>query len=160
MMTDGLGRHPSTDRTEAVVPNEPGDYLARIFGANLPGDIDWQLLRKAGRAAADVLSDQLKIDERTEAVVGEGGKLGWDEDGMCDDHGRFGCKTCAALSAAIPQGEQARAEAFEEAAKVAEADNTPGYGPHKRDMEALAEIQRTNIATRIRSLGSDRGGGK
>lgn len=43
-------------------------------------------------------------------------------------------------------------EGVEAAARVAERDCTPGYGPHRSDMEALAEIQRRNIAERIRSL--------
>lgn len=43
-------------------------------------------------------------------------------------------------------------EAIEECARVAEADCTPAYGPHRRDMEFLAETQRRNIAERIRSL--------
>jgi hypothetical protein len=46
-----------------------------------------------------------------------------------------------------------RAAALEEAAKVAEADMTPGYGPHRDDMEFLAERQRSDIAARIRALG-------
>lgn len=45
--------------------------------------------------------------------------------------------------------------AFELAAQEALKDNTPGYGPHRADMEALAENQRRAIAERIRSLSSE-----
>lgn len=37
----------------------------------------------------------------------------------------------------------------ERCAEVARRDNTPAYGPHRADMEALAEIQRENIAAAI-----------
>jgi hypothetical protein len=41
---------------------------------------------------------------------------------------------------------------LEEAAKVAEADNTPAYGSDNQAMEWLAHRQRQNIAAAIRSL--------
>ena len=43
-------------------------------------------------------------------------------------------------------------EGVEAAAMVAEQDNTPAYGPHRADMECLAEAQRQNIATAIRAI--------
>lgn len=48
----------------------------------------------------------------------------------------------------------ARSEAFEEAARIAQADHTPGYGSvgqrHADIIEFIAEKQRTDIADRIR----------
>jgi hypothetical protein len=46
------------------------------------------------------------------------------------------------------------ADLIEAAAKIAEEDRTPGYGPHKDAMEWLAETQRNSIAERIRALSS------
>lgn len=51
-----------------------------------------------------------------------------------------------------PRVEEVRREALEEAAKVAETDNTPAYGSDNQAMEWLAHRQRQNIAERIRSL--------
>lgn len=60
-------------------------------------------------------------------------------------------------SAAIAAMLALAAEVREDAAKVAEEDNTPGYGPHRNDMEGLASIQRANIAAAIRAQGGVRG---
>jgi len=51
-------------------------------------------------------------------------------------------------------------EAIEAAAKIAEEDRTPGYGPHKDAMEWLAETQRKSIAERIRALSTTATEGK
>ena len=48
-------------------------------------------------------------------------------------------------------GDQRVRGAIEVAAKIAEEDRTPAYGPHKNDMEWLAETQRKSIAERIRA---------
>lgn len=47
-----------SDETAKLIPNDAGDSLARILAASLPTDIDWQLIRQAGRAAADVLAKE------------------------------------------------------------------------------------------------------
>jgi hypothetical protein len=44
------------------------------------------------------------------------------------------------------------AATIEQCAQVALEDMTPAYGPHRADMEFLAETQRNSIAARIRAL--------
>ncbi|MFP5078253.1 hypothetical protein ACLE20_13175 [Rhizobium sp. YIM 134829] len=51
-----------------------------------------------------------------------------------------------------PQPQVTWRDAMEAAAKIAEEDRTPAYGPHRSDMEYMAEAQRKNIAERIRAL--------
>lgn len=58
---------------------------------------------------------------------------------------------------AMAREAEGRRKAFIEAAEIAGQDRTPGYGPHRDDMEYLADAQRRNIAERIRAKAEETG---
>lgn len=47
-----------------------------------------------------IMFDRDEADALISAIMVqyEKGGLGWDADGLCDDHNRFGCKECALTS--------------------------------------------------------------
>jgi hypothetical protein len=120
----------------------------QFFGGDCPSDTAY-LTEDAWNTRPDVVEKAERIARN--AYASEGPQREGERHG---DH-VLRVATKAALSAA-GVGEMRKA-AFEEAARIAEADNTPGYGPHRQEMESLAEQQRRNIAAEIRraALGGD-----
>lgn len=59
-----------------------------------------------------------------------GGKLGWDADGMCDDHGAFACPKCALPSTvdAVPAGEVSDMAWFGDQHRLSLSHYSPMYG--------------------------------
>lgn len=62
----------SASSSPDLMPNEGGDAIARILAKELPPSVDWQWIRRAGRAAADVLGERLGPSTSPVAVDGSG----------------------------------------------------------------------------------------
>jgi hypothetical protein len=69
-----------------------------------------------------------------------------------DDDERTGMIVEALRSARLAADAAGYRRGLEEAAKEAERDRTPAYGPHDNLIEWVAETQRIDLAARIRAL--------
>lgn len=150
---------PVADLEEAIRLAEVGEYLysSRAYsygdGYTEPREygIDWQWQQsKPGEyGQGRLLADAVKWHEEQaeDGTTTEAAKL------------RAYLSNPLYLSPVVLSAVRAEAmrEALEAAAKVALADYTPGYGPHRADMEALAEGQRRGIADRILALSDTAG---
>lgn len=89
----------------------------------------------------------------TALPLAQGVKLGWDADGMCDDHYRFVCKECALPLAhpAAPQESWLNDPASLEGGEPVAPQGEEGHGLTAEEIVRVSDIRRSII----RQLGGD-----